>query len=134
MTPWAAISGIPRSFNSLKGNLRSFIRPDHILLRIDAEFDFAGLVAPLKRSIALTMGALPLHPEAMVLALLLSAIYNIPSFRQLCLSISENIAFRWFLFMSIGDEVFDHSTTSYFIDFIKREDRRGRLQSPLSSL
>ncbi len=59
MTPWTAISGIPRSFNSLKGNLRSFIRPDHILLRIDAEFDFAGLVAPLKRSIALTMGALP---------------------------------------------------------------------------
>lgn len=103
-------------FQFTERNLRSFIRPDHILLRIDAEFDFARLVALLEDKYCPDNGRAAIQPEVMVRALLLAAFYNIPSFRQLCYTISENIAFRWFLFMSIDDEVFDHSTISYFIE------------------
>jgi transposase len=53
--------------------------------------------------------------------MLISALYNITSFRRLCLAISENIAFRWFCFLTIDDEVFDHSTITYFIERIGRE-------------
>jgi transposase len=62
-----------------------------------------------------------IHPEVLVRALLISAPYNIISFRRLCLAISENIAFRWFCFLTIDDEVFDHSTITYFIERIGRE-------------
>ena len=53
--------------------------------------------------------------------MLISALYNITSFRRLYLAISGNIAFRWFCFLTIDDEVFDHSTITYFIERIGHE-------------
>ena len=57
----------------------------------------------------------------LVRALLISSLYNITSFRRLCFAISENIAFRWFCFLTIDDKVFDHSTISYFIERVGNE-------------
>ena len=54
-------------------------------------------------------------------ALLISSLYNVSSFRRLCAAISENLAFRWFCFLTIDDEVFNHSTISYFIERIGDE-------------
>ena len=85
-------------FQFTSRRLRDFIDPKHLLIQIDEEFDFQKLVEPI-------------HPEVLVRALLISALYNITSFRRLCSAISENIAFRWFCFLSIDDRVFDHSTT-----------------------
>ena len=36
-------------------------------------------------------------------------------------AIADNIAYRWFCFLTIDDRVFDHSTISYFIERIGRE-------------
>ncbi len=98
--------------------LRDFIDPGHVLIQIDSQFDFATLVKPLESKYCPDNGRPGIHPEVMVRALLISALYNITSFRRLCLAISENIAFRWFCFLTIDDEVFDHSTISYFIERI----------------
>ena len=57
----------------------------------------------------------------MVRALLICSVYNIASFRRLCSAISENLAYRWFCFLTIDDPVFDHSTISYFIERVGRE-------------
>ena len=54
----------------------------------------------------------------MVRALLICSLYNIASFRRLCSAISENIAYRWFCFLTIDDPVFDQSSISHFIDRI----------------
>ena len=54
-------------------------------------------------------------------ALLIYSLYNIASFRRLCLAISKNIAHRWFCFLPIDDPVFDHSSISHFIDRIGRD-------------
>ena len=62
-----------------------------------------------------------IHPEVMVRALLVCLLYNIASFRRLCSVISENIAFRWFCFLTIDDPVFDHSSISLFIDRVGPE-------------
>ena len=51
----------------------------------------------------------------MVRALLICSLYNIASFRRLCLAISENLAYRWFWFLTIDDPAFDHSSISHFI-------------------
>ena len=57
----------------------------------------------------------------MVRALLICSLYNIASFRRLCSAISENLAYRWFCFLTIDDPVFDHSSISHFIDRIGRD-------------
>jgi transposase len=101
--------------------LRDFIDPTHLLIQIDEKIDFAKLVEPLERNYSTDNGRPAIHPEVLVRAMLISALYNITSFRRLCLAISENIAFRWFCFLTIDDEVFDHSTITYFIERIGRE-------------
>ncbi len=57
----------------------------------------------------------------MVKALLICSLYNITSFRRLCSVISENLAYRWFCFLTIDDPVFDHFSISHFIDRIGRD-------------
>ena len=101
--------------------LKDFIDPAHLLIQIDEKVDFASLVEPLEGNYSVDNGRPAIHPEVLVRAMLISALYNITSFRRLCLAISENIAFRWFCFLTIDDEVFDHSTITYFIERIGRE-------------
>ena len=62
-----------------------------------------------------------IHPEVMVRALLICSLYNIASFRRLCPAISEDLAYRWFCFLTIDDPVFDHSSITHFMDRIGRE-------------
>ena len=87
--------------------LRDFIDPNHLLIRIDKRLDFAKLAEPLEERYWPDFGRPAIHPEAMVRALLICSLYNIASFRRLCPAISENIAFRWFCFLTIDDTVFD---------------------------
>ena len=101
--------------------LRDFIDPDHLLIRIDERFDFARLVTPLEDRYCPDNGRPAIHPEVMVRALLICSLYNISSFRRLSSAIGENIAYRWFCFLTIDDPVFDHSTISYFIERVGRE-------------
>ena len=101
--------------------LRDFVSPDHPLIRIEGQFDFAGLVAPLEERCCPDNGRSAIHPEVMVRALLLCWRYNISSFRRLSSAIAENPAYRWFCFLTIHDVVFDHSSISCFIERVGRE-------------
>lgn len=83
--------------------------------------DFAKLVEPLGECYCPDFGKPTIHPEVMVRALLICSLYNIASFRRLCSAISENIAYRWFCFLTIDDPVFDHSSIGHFIDRICRD-------------
>ena len=100
---------------------RDFIDPNHLLIQIDERFDFQKLVEPLEDYYCRDNGRLAIHPEVLVRVLLISSLYNVSSFRRLCAAISENLAFRWFCFLTIDDEVFHHSTISYFIERIGDE-------------
>ena len=101
--------------------LRDFIDPNHLLIQIDEQFDFQELVEPLEDFYCRDNGRPAIHPEVLVRALLISSLYNVSSFRRLCAAISENLAFRWFCFLSIDDDVFHHSTISYFIERVGNE-------------
>ena len=101
--------------------MRDFIDPKHLLIQIDEQFDFQKLVEPLEDYYCRDNGRPAIHPEVLVRALLISSLYNVSSFRRLCAAISENLAFRWFCFLTIDDEVFNHSTISYFIERVGNE-------------
>ena len=74
--------------------LRDFIDPNHLVIQIDEQLDFAKLVAPLEERYCPDFGRPAIHPEVMVRALLIGSLYNIASFRRLCSVISENLAYR----------------------------------------
>lgn len=105
--------------------------------RIDTNFDFAALVAFLDAHYAPWIGRPAIHPEVLVRALVLGAIYDIPSERQLCERIAENLAWRWFCFLTLEDEVFDHSTLTVFRERLGPEgfqELLARLNAELARL
>lgn len=103
-------------FQFITKRLRDFIDPNHLLIQLDERVDFQKLVEPLEDYYCRDNGRPAIHPEVLVRALLISSLYNVSSFRRLCAAILENLAFRWFCFLRIDDEVFNHSTISYFIE------------------
>ena len=78
-------------FQFTSRRLRDFIDPRHLLIQIDEEFDFQKLVELLEDYYCRDNGRPAIHPEVLVRALLISALYNITSFRRLCSAISENM-------------------------------------------
>ena len=64
--------------------LRDFIDPNHLLIKIDEQMDFAKLVEPLEDCYCPYFGRPAIHPEVMVRALPICSLYNIASFRRLC--------------------------------------------------
>jgi transposase len=117
--------------------LGDFIAPKHLLRRIDANFDFAALVAFLDVHYAAWIGRPAVHPEVLIRALVLGSIYDISSERQLCERIAENLAWRWFCFLTLDDAVFDHSTLTVFRERLGPEGFQGlltRLNAELARL
>ena len=114
--------------------LRDFIDPNHLLIEIDEQLDFAKLVAPLEERYCLDFGRPVIHPEVMVKSLLICWLYNIASFPRLCSVISENLPYRWLCFLNIDDPVFDHSSSSPFINRIGRDGFRVASNGPNEEL
>ena len=101
--------------------LRDFVDPDHLLIRIDEQFDFSKLVTPLEERYCPDNGRPAIHPEVMIRALLICSLYNISSFRRLSSAIAENIAYRWFCFFTIDDPCSTTPPSGCFIERIGRE-------------
>lgn len=117
--------------------LRDFIDPKHLLVRIDANFDFAVLAEFLGERYNPNLGRPAVHPEVLVRALVLSAVYNVTSYRGLSERIAENLAWRWFCHLALEDEVFDHSTITVFIERIGQaafQELLARLNDELGRL
>lgn len=91
----------------------SFVPKDHPLRRIKkmADETLAGMDL-LFDSIYAATGRSSIPPEKLLKAQLLMILYSIRSNRQLVDQIHYNFLFRWFLDMSLDDEVWDHSSFS----------------------
>ena len=63
-------------FQFTSRRLRDFIDPKHLLIQIDEEFDFQKLVEPLEDYYCRDNGRPAIHPEVLVRALLISALYR----------------------------------------------------------
>lgn len=63
------------------------------------------------------LGRQPIAPERLICALLLQALYTIRSERQLVEQLDYNLLFRWFVGMTVDEQVWNHSV------FSKNRDR-----------
>ena len=90
---------------------------DKILKEMDDVFDSAYA----------EMGRPSIPPEQVIKALLLMLLYSVRSERQLVERIHTDILFRWFLDMSIEENVFNHSIFSVNRERIAKHDFMGEL-------
>lgn len=93
-------------------SLEDLVPKDHLLRKIERSIDFsfihdrvAGLYCP-------DNGRPPLDPTLMFKALFIGYLFGVRSERQLVREIEVNLAYRWFLGLSLSDKVFDASTLS----------------------
>ena len=91
---------------------------DHPLrpIRIMVDNALADL-SPLFRDMYSHTGRPSIPPEQLLKALLLQVLYTIRSERMLVEQLDYNLLFRWFVGLSMDDQVWDHST------FSKNRDR-----------
>jgi transposase len=109
----------PELFSAV--NVERLIPAGHLLRRVDRvlKLDFLyELTAPLYSE---SRGRPSVDPEVFVRMVLLQALYNIDSDRQLCEEIGFNLAYRWFCRLSLSDDVPDHSSITKIRDRLGEE-------------
>jgi transposase len=98
----------PELFSTVE--IEKLIPKNHLLRRIDRVLDLRfihELTAPLYCH---DHGRKSIDPEVFFRMVLLQALYNINSDRQLCEEVGFNLAYRWFCRLSLQDEVPEHSS------------------------
>ena len=99
-------------------HMESFVPKDHPLRKIRGLFNEAlGRISWLLDGAYADGGRESIAPERLLRAQLLQVLYTLRSERQLVEQINYNLLFRWFVGLSIEDEVWNHST------FSKNRDR-----------
>jgi transposase len=112
----------PELFSQI--DYEQLIPPGHLLRRVDRALDLSFLrerTAPLYAS---EKGRPSIDPEIFVRMILLEALYNIDSDRQLCEEVGYNLAYRWFCRLSLKDSVPDHSSITRIRDRLGEETYR----------
>ena len=69
-------------FQLTNKRLRDFIDPNHLLIQIDEQLDFAKLVAHLEQRYCPDFGGPAVYPEAMARAFLICSICNIANAQE----------------------------------------------------
>lgn len=108
--------------------VEDFVPLDHPLRALrnlidEALKDLDGLF----RSIYADGGRESIPPERLVRALLLQVLYTIRSERQLMEQVRYNMLYRWFVGLTMDDEVWNHSTFSKNRDRLLAHDVVGEL-------
>lgn len=99
-------------------HLEEFVPSDHPLRLVRELFNKAmKRIDWLFDSAYSEHGRVSIPPERLLRAQLLQVLYTVRSERQLMEQISYNLLFRWFIGLTVDDQVWDHST------FSKNRDR-----------
>lgn len=90
-------------------NLEDFVPKEHKLRRIDRVLDLLFVSDLTKDLYCKGNGRPSIDPVVFFKMQIIKYLYNIDSDRQLCQDIHVNLAYRWFLRMSLEDKIPDHS-------------------------
>lgn len=92
--------------------IENLVPQDHLLRGIDKYIDFSFIRDLTKDLYCLDNGRPGLDPIILFKMLFIGYLYGIRSERQLVKDIEVNVAYRWFLGMSLTDKIPSHSTIS----------------------
>ncbi|WP_407081103.1 IS1182 family transposase [Evansella halocellulosilytica] len=94
-------------------SIDQLVPDDHLLRKIDATIDFSFIYDKVKPYYSEDNGRPPIDPVMLFKMMFIGYLYGIRSERQLEKEIETNIAYRWFLGLSLTDSVPHHSTISF---------------------
>lgn len=92
-------------------NIEKMIPENHILRLINKYVDLSFVRKEIKALYSHT-GRPSIDPEVLLRMLLIGYLYGITSERRLCEEVNMHIGYRWFVGLSLSDDVPDHSTFS----------------------
>jgi transposase len=93
-------------------HIDQLVPEDHLLRKIDKHIDFSFIRELTKDMYCPDNGRPPIDPVLLFKMLLIGYLFGIRSERQLEKEIQVNVAYRWFLGLSLCAKVPDHSTLS----------------------
>lgn len=93
-------------------NIEQLVPQDHLLRIIEDNFDFSFVRERMEPLYCKTNGRPAIDPVVLFKMLFIGYLYGIRSERQLEKEIQVNMAYRWFLNLSLTDKVPHHSTIS----------------------
>lgn len=92
--------------------IENLVPKDHLLRKIDKHIDFTFIYNLVEDLYCLNNGRPSIDPVMLFKMMLIGYLYGIRSERRLTEEIKVNIAYKWFLGLSLNDKVPDHSTIS----------------------
>lgn len=93
-------------------SLEQLVPEDHLVRKLDAAIDFEFIRAEVASLYCPDNGRPPVDPVRLFKIMLLGYLFGIPSERRLVKEIEVNMAYRWFLRMSLTEPVIHASTLS----------------------
>ena len=90
--------------------LEELVPQDHLLRKIDKHIDFSFIYDLVEEVYCQNNGRQSIDPVTLIKIPIIQYLYGIPSMRQTIQEISVNVAYRWFLGLSLTDVVPHFST------------------------
>jgi transposase len=94
-------------------SVEEFVPRDHFLRTVDEMIDFSFIEEKIGSYYCPNNGRPSIPPITLFKMMFIGYFYGIRSERQLEQEIKMNVAYRWFLGLSMNDKVPDHSTISF---------------------
>ena len=93
-------------------SLEEIVEPEELLRKIDEAIDFNFIYDELRSFYCANNGTYSTDPVIIIKSMLIAFIYGIYSERRLEAELKYNVLYRWFIGLSFGERVPDHSTIS----------------------
>ncbi|WP_233081970.1 IS1182 family transposase [Rheinheimera soli] len=102
----------PQQYQLEMVTLEQLVPKDHLVRKIDTAIDFEFIRTEVAHLYCKDNGRPAIDPVVLFKIMLLGYIFGVPSERRLIQEIEVNVAYRWFLRLSLTDKVPDASTLS----------------------
>lgn len=102
----------PQQYQLEMVTLEQLVPKDHLVRKIDTAIDFEFIRAEVAHLYCKDNGRPAIDPLVLFKIMLLGYVFGVPSERRLIQEIEVNVAYRWFLRLSLTDKVPDASTLS----------------------
>lgn len=102
----------PQQYQLEMVTLEQLVPKDHLVRKIDTAIDFEFIRTEVAHLYCKENGRPAIDPVVLFKIMLLGYVFGVPSERRLIQEIEVNVAYRWFLRLSLTDKVPDASTLS----------------------
>lgn len=102
----------PQQYQLEMVTLEQLVPKDHLVRKIDTAIDFEFIRTEVAHLYCKDNGRPAIDPVVLFKIMLLGYVFGVPSERRLIQEIEVNVAYRWFLRLSLTDKVPDASTLS----------------------